>query len=634
MSTQDVAVAAGSAGVCAVCGAALEPGSAFCGSCGARVTAAPGAGVTAAPAPHARPTADQPLGGDGPATARVDPLAPTRPGAPARVDPLASSRVPAPAPGWSLGADVDDAVAPVWRRLVALLVDQALAVLVGGAGLLAVLPALRSDGSVGALLVPGLLLLLLAAGQWFAEAFGGRTVGGALLGTRTVSARTGRAPGLWAVLVRSVVQALGVLLGGVGVYVVAGSGAWDEGPEQRGWHDKVAGTLVLRARAPRREEPAPAPAAPEPAAAPAAHRTGPTSGPPRPAPSTPVSPREATPTSGPRRPAEPAPAPTSGPARTAEPTLDPTSGPPRAAEPALAPTSEPASPSDPLDPHGPQVPARADQRGSSAGTHAALASTTRDPGAPRHAVPSAAPAERDDVAASGPAAAPPTAVPAAAPPTAVAAPEPASTTPDAGVPRDAAPSTASAGETTPGHPTGGAPQATAAGAAVPAHLAPVTAPGTADAEPVVQPTLSSGADVGLPDTTVPTADLGDLEHTRVGRWAGSLDAASSALALVLDTGERYEVTGAGLIGRRPVPGTDQWAHLVTIDDPAQSVSSTHLAFWPVDGGLDVLDRGSTNGTVLLDAAGKPWSLPPGQPARVGAGWTLVLGSRRVTVTRS
>jgi len=149
--------------------------------------------------------------------------------------------------------------------------------------------------------------------------------------------------------------------------------------------------------------------------------------------------------------------------------------------------------------------------------------------------------------------------------------------------------------------------------------------------PVV-PVPAADTPPDLPDTTIPTADLGDLEHTRVGRWAGSLDAASSTLALVLDTGVRVAVTGPGLVGRRPVPGAEQWAHLVTIDDPEQSVSSTHLAFWPVDGGLDVVDRGSTNGTVLLDAAGKPWSLPPGQPARVGAGWTLVLGSRRITVS--
>lgn len=181
---------------CGACGAALDAGAAFCAVCGVRV---------------------------GPPAA------------------------PASAAGWSLGADVDDAVAPVWRRLLALLVDQALAVVVGGLGVVAVLPALQ-DGATGSLLVPGLALLVLGAVQWFAEAFGGRTAGGTLLGIRTVSARTGRPAGLWPVLVRSAVQALGVLLGGVGVYVVAASGAWDEGPEQRGWHDKVAGTLVLRAR--------------------------------------------------------------------------------------------------------------------------------------------------------------------------------------------------------------------------------------------------------------------------------------------------------------------------------------------------------------------------------------------------
>jgi hypothetical protein len=135
----------------------------------------------------------------------------------------------------------------------------------------------------------------------------------------------------------------------------------------------------------------------------------------------------------------------------------------------------------------------------------------------------------------------------------------------------------------------------------------------------------------LPDATVP--GLGDLEHTRVGRWAAGPEASgpAAALVLVVDTGERVPVTGAGLIGRRPVPGDETWAHLVTIEDPAQSVSSTHLAFWPAEAGLDVLDRGSTNGTVLLDPAGKPWTLPPGAPARVAAGWTLVLGNRRVRV---
>jgi uncharacterized RDD family membrane protein YckC len=375
---------------CARCGAVLEAGAAFCGTCGARAAAA---GVAAAPfgggVSHASP----------PAAPHED-------------------------AGWSLGADVDDAVAPVWRRLVALLADQLLALVVGGGASLAVLPAVR-DGSVGALLVPGLVLLLLGAGQWIAEAVGGRTVGGALLGIRTVSVRTGRPAGLWAVLVRNVVQALGTVVAGIGVYVVAGSGAWDEGPEQRGWHDKAAGTLVLRAR--------------------------------------PVTP--------------------------------------------AAPASTPAvlAPTIPAPVPGAQAPA--------------AAAPVRD------------------------------------------------------VPDD------------------------------------------------------------LPDSTIPTAPgLGELEHTHVGRWAaGPGTADATALALVLDTGERVPLTGPGLIGRRPVPGAETWAHLVRVDDPEQSVSSTHLEFWPAAGALDVLDRGSTNGTVLIDPAGKPWSLPPGQPARVAAGWTLVLGRRRIAV---
>lgn len=387
---------------CPACGAGLEPGAAFCASCGARVALAPaGAGV------------------------------------PAGVD--------AGAHGWSLGTEVDDAVAPVWRRLLALLLDQLLAAAVGGAGLLAVLPAVR-DGSTGALLVPALLLLLLTAGQWFAEAFAGRTVGGAALGIRTVSARTGRPAGLWPVLVRSVVQGLGVVVGGIGVYVVAGSGAWDEGPEQRGWHDKAAGTLVLRARR----------------------------------------------------------------ARTAE--------------------------------------------------------------------------------AAG-----------------------------------------SAGSTAPGAAdAGAAPGSAAPGSAAPAGAAPEPVPGPAAVALAAAPVRDTPDD--LPDSTVPTGTaLGDLEHTRVGRWAAGAESVATALVLTLDTGATVPVSGPGLIGRRPVPGTERWAHLVTVEDPEQSVSSTHLAFWPVAGGLDVLDRGSTNGTVLVDPAGKPWSLAPGAPARVAAGWTLVLGNRRIRV---
>jgi hypothetical protein len=516
---------AGGVTFCAACGTALEPEAVFCGTCGARVAAATAPDSAPAPgpeAPHAGadavPAVDASAVDASALDARIGSGAPhPAAGAPARIaaGPAAPGPAVTAAPTWSLGADVDDAVATVWRRLVALLVDQLLAVLVGGAGLLVVLGAVRDDGSVGALLVPGLLLLLLGAGQWIGEAFGGRTVGGALLGIRTVSVRTGRPAGLWAVLVRSVVQGLGVLVGGIGVYVVAGSGAWDEGPEQRGWHDKAAGTLVLRARPVARsaaeaasgegaavQSPAADPASAPPAAAPA---SGPTSGPP--------------------------PAAVPAPQAPATPAVVPTSGPPAAGAPLAAAPSEAATAS---------------------------------------AAPSMAPA--------------------------------------AAVPATAAPSAPSM---------------------APAASAPATA--APSASPVAAPAPERDTPDDLPDATVP--GLGDLEHTHVGRWAAGPEAAGPAagLVLVVDTGDRVVVTGAGLIGRRPVPGDETWAHLVTIDDPTQSVSSTHLAFWPADAGLDVLDRGSTNGTVLLDPAGKPWSLPPGAPARVAAGWTLVLGNRRVRV---
>lgn len=507
---------AGGVTFCAACGTALEPEAVFCGTCGARVAAAVVPDTATAPdAPHAAAGADAaPVGSATPHLVA---------GAPARV--VGGPAAPAPAaPTWSLGLDVDEAVAPVWRRLVALLVDQLLAVVVGGAGLLVVLGAARDDGSVGALLVPGLLLLLLGAGQWLGEAFGGRTVGGALLGIRTLSVRTGRPAGLWAVLVRSVVQGLGVLVGGIGVYVVAGSGAWDEGPEQRGWHDKAAATLVLRARPVDRtgaESSSGDRTRPQVAAA------GPTSAP------------------GPAAPA-PAPGPTSGPPPAAVPVAQ------APATPAAVPTSGPPAAGAPVG-------------AASSGSGAASAAAA-----------SPAPSAAASPAASAP-----------APAAASAAAEAAS--------RSA--------------PTAAAPS-------VPVASAPAPERDTPD---------------DLPDATVP--GLGDLEHTHVGRWAAGPEAAGPAtgLALVVDTGDRVVVTGAGLIGRRPVPGDETWVHLVTIDDPTQSVSSTHLAFWPAEAGLDVLDRGSTNGTVLLDPAGKPWSLPPGAPARVAAGWTLVLGNRRVRV---
>ncbi len=140
------------------------------------------------------------------------------------------------------------AVAPIGRRLVALLLDQVLGgllvVLAVAGWLLAGLPT----GTPLLVAVLGLSLLVLA-GQLVAEAVTGATAGAAIVGIRTVSARTGLPAGLVAVLVRDLVLAAGSLVLGVGAYVVAGSGAWDASPARRGWHDRAAGTMVLLAAA-------------------------------------------------------------------------------------------------------------------------------------------------------------------------------------------------------------------------------------------------------------------------------------------------------------------------------------------------------------------------------------------------
>ncbi|WP_448631834.1 hypothetical protein [Cellulomonas soli] len=126
-------------------------------------------------------------------------------------------------------------------------------------------------------------------------------------------------------------------------------------------------------------------------------------------------------------------------------------------------------------------------------------------------------------------------------------------------------------------------------------------------------------------------EFAELELTRL-RAPG----AGTSLRLVLDTGERVDVVGDGLIGRRPdaQPGVE---HLIAVDDPARSVSKVHLAFG-IDadepGRLWVMDRGSTNGSVVVTPTGAESALPAGTRALIGLGWTVRFGERRLTVEQA
>lgn len=132
-------------------------------------------------------------------------------------------------------------------------------------------------------------------------------------------------------------------------------------------------------------------------------------------------------------------------------------------------------------------------------------------------------------------------------------------------------------------------------------------------------------------------DLADLEHTRV-RDPESLRRRTGTLALHFDTGERVRVVGRGLVGRGPRAEDGQdILHVVALNDAARSLSRVHAEFGPQPAAPDqdttiwVSDRGSTNGTVVIDPAGTARVLPAGARALVGAGWTVRLGDREARV---
>lgn len=101
-----------------------------------------------------------------------------------------------------------------------------------------------------------------------------------------------------------------------------------------------------------------------------------------------------------------------------------------------------------------------------------------------------------------------------------------------------------------------------------------------------------------------------------------------------DNGESFVIAGLALVGRRPEPRNgEQVAHLIPLASADMSVSKTHAQFGPApDGTIVVMDRGSTNGTVLV-RQGVSRQLSPGKPAALLDGDKVVYGDREMTISR-
>ncbi|WGL53171.1 RDD family protein [Nocardioides sp. BP30] len=104
--------------------------------------------------------------------------------------------------------------------------------------------------------------------------------------------------------------------------------------------------------------------------------------------------------------------------------------------------------------------------------------------------------------------------------------------------------------------------------------------------------------------------------------------------VTFDTGQSFVVEGLALVGRSPEPRQgERAAHLVPLQSSDMSLSKTHAQFGVVpDGTLVVMDRGSTNGSVLLrGGVAKP--LTARQPATLLPGDRVRFGDREMTVAR-
>lgn len=108
--------------------------------------------------------------------------------------------------------------------------------------------------------------------------------------------------------------------------------------------------------------------------------------------------------------------------------------------------------------------------------------------------------------------------------------------------------------------------------------------------------------------------------------------APDAVALTLDSGDTIAVSGGGVVlGRAPATGPDDVDVLpVPVVDPTRSISKTHWALLRQDGRVVALERGSTNGSVLV-RGGAEQALEPGRPVEVRDGDTIRFGDRHAVV---
>ena len=167
--------------------------------------------------------------------------------------------------------------------------------------------------------------------------------------------------------------------------------------------------------------------------------------------------------------------------------------------------------------------------------------------------------------------------------------------------------------------------------------APSTArppPGEPPAQPPGEPPARSDREPTSPNLATAPEQTVRAPSTRSPGQSPVPPASAARWRVEFDTGESFVVEGLALVGRGPEPRPGEAVrHVVPLRSTDMSLSKTHAQFHVArDGVLVVMDRGSTNGSVLI-RRGMSRELAAGKPATLVDGDRVRFGDREMLVAR-
>ena len=102
--------------------------------------------------------------------------------------------------------------------------------------------------------------------------------------------------------------------------------------------------------------------------------------------------------------------------------------------------------------------------------------------------------------------------------------------------------------------------------------------------------------------------------------------------LRFDSGESIPISAPVLLGRNPDATDYPGASAIALADDSRSLSKTHMLVRPVDGGLEIVDCRSTNGSGVI-RGGTEYGVAAGTPTLATDGDMIRLGDRVAAVVR-